>query len=101
MKFLTGCYNELHVRALSPLVPYFNLKGQRISYYSLFWYFGVLNPSFGLKALFGDEISVGDNLEFPYHIGSSSYDLLGFWLCSHLVWRFVALKALSHWSLAF
>ena len=86
MKFLNGCYNELHVSVLSPLVPYFNLRSQRISYYSLFLDFRVLKLSFGLEALLGDEISVGDYLEFPYHIGSSPYDLLGVWLCSHLVW---------------
>ena len=56
MKFLIECYIELHVSALSPLVPYFNLKSQKISLLLPFFGFGVLKPSFGLEALFGDEI---------------------------------------------
>ena len=101
MKFLTGCYNELHVSALSPLVPYFNLKSQRISYYSLFWISESWSRLLVLRHFSAMKFLVGGLLSSPDHIGSFSYDLLRVWLCSHLVWRFVALKALSHWSLAF
>ena len=98
MKILFLCYKKLHVSALSSLVPYFNLKSQRISYYSLFLDFGVLKPSFGLDVLRGDEI---DLLGFPYHIGSSSSGFPGVSLHLLLFWRFVAQKAISSWGLAF